>query len=103
APYHYGRWAYVSQRWYWVPSEVTTYSYAPATVAFLSYADQLAWVPLGPGETYVPRYYDDYYQPQYLASQQVINLVSVQRTFVNYDVRCTDTKLITCCEARYCG
>src|SRR6185295_6258235 len=86
APYHYGRWAFVSQRWYWVPSEVTTYSYAPATVAFISYADQLAWVPLGPGETYVPRYYDDYYQPQYLASQQVINVVSVQRTFVNYDV-----------------
>ena len=86
APYHYGRWAYVSQRWYWVPSEVTTYSYAPATVAFIPYADQLAWVPLGPGETYVPRYYDDDYQPQYLASQQVINVVSVQRTFVNYDV-----------------
>ena len=86
APYHYGRWAFVSQRWYWVPSEVTTYSYAPATVAFISYADQLAWVPLGPGEAYVPRYYDDYYQPQYLASQQVINVVSVQRTFVNYDV-----------------
>ena len=86
APYHYGRWAFVSQRWYWVPSEVTTYSYAPATVAFIPYADQLAWVPLGPGEAYVPRYYDDYYQPQYLASQQVINVVSVQRTFVNYDV-----------------
>jgi len=86
APYHYGRWAFVSQRWYWVPSEVTTYTYAPATVAFISYADQFAWVPLGPGEAYVPRYYDDYYQPQYLASQQVINVVSVQRTFVNYDV-----------------
>lgn len=86
APYHYGRWAFVSQRWYWVPSEVTTYSYAPATVAFIPYADQLAWVPLGPGEAYVSRYYDDYYQPQYLASQQVINVVSAQRTFVNYDV-----------------
>jgi hypothetical protein len=86
APYHYGRWAFVSQRWYWVPSEVTTYTYAPATVAFIPYADQLAWVPLGPGEAYVPRYYDDYYQPQYLASSQVINVASVQRTFVNYDV-----------------
>jgi hypothetical protein len=86
APYHYGRWAYTSNRWFWVPARVVTRrNYCPAPVAFLplTQVSQIAWVPLGPGELYVSRYYDAGWQPRYLASRDVINVVTVQRTFVN--------------------
>jgi hypothetical protein len=85
APYHYGRWAFVNQRWFWVPVEVRTHAvYCPAPVAFIPLADQIAWVPLGPGEVYVSRYYDNF-QPRYLASADVVRVVSVQNTFVNFN------------------
>ena len=85
APYHYGRWAFVNQRWFWVPIEVRTRpTYYPAPVAFFSLADQIAWLPLGPSEVYVPRYYDNF-QPRYLASAEMIRVVSVQNTFVNFN------------------
>ncbi|HSF25424.1 MAG TPA: DUF6600 domain-containing protein [Blastocatellia bacterium] len=85
APYHYGRWAFVQQRWFWVPVEVRTRrSYCPATVAFIPLAqDHIGWVPLAPGEVYVPRYYDASFRPRYLASREIVNEVTVQRTFVN--------------------
>ena len=57
APYHYGRWTNVGNQWYWIPEAVnTTPAYAPALVAFvpLDDANQIGWVPLGPGESYAP-------------------------------------------------
>ena len=78
APYHYGRWAYVNDGWYWVPDSVNTVpTYAPALVAFvpLTQADQIGWVPLAPGDPYVPRYYNADWQPQYLARPQVVEQV----------------------------
>jgi len=74
APYHYGRWANVSNQWYWIPDGVnTTPSYAPALVAFVSLdANQTGWVPLGPGDSYAPRYYDDNWQPRYLSQANVV-------------------------------
>ena len=74
APYHYGRWANVGNQWYWIPDGVnTTPSYAPALVAFipLNDANQIGWVPLGPGDSYAPRYYDENWQPRYLTSANV--------------------------------
>ena len=85
APYHYGRWAFVSDRWFWVPEVRTRAVYSPATVAFFSVGEQIAWLPLGPREVYVPRYYDGNFQPRYLASADVINVVTRQRTFVNFN------------------
>jgi FecR protein len=86
-PYHYGRWAQVSNRWLWVPQEAIAQPvYAPALVAFvpIAQANQIAWVPLAPGEAYVPRYYDAGYNAQYLTSpQEVTRIVSVQQTYVN--------------------
>jgi Family of unknown function (DUF6600)/FecR protein len=85
APYHYGRWAFVNQRWFWVPVEVRTRAtYCPAPVAFIPLADQIAWVPLGPGEVYVSRYYDNY-QPQYLAPTAVVQVVQVPNAFFNFN------------------
>lgn len=83
APYHYGRWAFVSDRWFWVPEVRIRPAYSPAPVAFFSVGDQIAWVPLGPREVYVSRYYDRNFQPRYLASADVINAVTRQRAFVN--------------------
>lgn len=81
APYHYGRWANVSNQWYWIPDGVnTTPAYAPALVAFIPMDNnQIGWVPLAPGETYVPRYYDENWQPHYLSGDglspaQLVNL-----------------------------
>lgn len=74
APYHYGRWANVGNQWYWVPDAVnTTPAYAPALVAFVPLDDQnqIGWVPLGPGDSYAPRYYDENWQPRYLTRTNV--------------------------------
>ena len=80
APYHYGRWAFVGDRWYWVPESVnTTPAYSPALVAFVPFGgNDIGWVPLGPGDVYVPHYYNTNWQPQYLTRdnlyQRVVNL-----------------------------
>ncbi|HYJ89628.1 MAG TPA: DUF6600 domain-containing protein [Pyrinomonadaceae bacterium] len=82
APYHYGRWANVGNQWYWIPdARDTRPAYAPALVAFVPTDDsnQIGWVPLGPGDSYAPRYYDANWQPRYLTRDnlspaQLINL-----------------------------
>jgi hypothetical protein len=81
APYHYGRWASVNNRWVWIPDAVnTTPRYSPALVAFMPLGDnQVGWVPLGPGDPYVARYYDESWQPHYLTRNDAIaaNLVNL--------------------------
>jgi hypothetical protein len=84
APYHYGRWANVGNQWYWIPdSKSSTPSYAPALVAFvpLTNSNQIGWVPLGPGDSYAPRYYDNNWQPYYLTRTDM-----VPTRLVNYSV-----------------
>ena len=68
APYHYGRWAFVGDRWYWIPESTNvTPVYSPALVAFVPFSgNDIGWVPLGPGDTYVPHYYNTSWQPYYL-------------------------------------
>jgi uncharacterized protein DUF6600 len=66
APFHYGRWAHVRNRWCWVPGPVVRRPYyAPALVAFvgspgasftISSGPAVAWFPLGPREEYRPVY-----------------------------------------------
>jgi hypothetical protein len=68
APFHYGRWAYVGDRWGWVPgSYVARPVYAPALVAFVGLGagigaaiggggPAVGWFPLAPGEPYWPSY-----------------------------------------------
>jgi hypothetical protein len=68
---HYGRWAFVGERWVWVPGSFVAHPmFAPAVVAFLgtpsvglSVADAsvpaVAWFPLAPGEAYWPAYTTD--------------------------------------------
>jgi hypothetical protein len=89
APYHYGRWASVNQTWYWVPTEVVAQPvYSPALVAFVQMPepDRVGWVPLGPGDPYVPRYYDRDYRPQYIGSTTVVNKYVNITNVTNYSV-----------------
>jgi hypothetical protein len=83
APYHYGRWANLNGQWFWIPDTVnTTPIYAPALVAFVPLgANDIGWVPLGPGDPYAPRYYDANWQPYYLTRTNV-----VQTQLVNLNV-----------------
>jgi hypothetical protein len=106
APYHYGRWANVGNQWYWVPdSASSTPAYAPALVAFvpLTESNQIGWVPLGPGDSYAPRYYDANWQPYYLTrtdlaptrlvNYSVANAVTVVP--VDYFGRPIDPRMVT--------
>jgi hypothetical protein len=80
APYHYGRWTNQGDQWFWIPDAInTTPRYSPALVAFVSFGqDDIGWVPLGPGDPYVGRYYDETWQPHYLTRGNVVaaNLVN---------------------------
>ncbi len=85
APFHYGRWAFVSSRWFWVPGRVFVRPvYAPALVAFVGGGGfhlsvgvggpGVAWFPLGPGEVYMP---------WYRTSRGYVNNVNITNTRVN--------------------
>ncbi len=66
APFHYGRWAFVRNRWGWVPGpRLGRPYYSPALVAFadgggfgLSIGVS-AWFPLGPRDPFIPWYHHD--------------------------------------------
>jgi hypothetical protein len=57
--------------------------YSPALVAFVPFtqSNQIGWVPLGPGDPYAPRYYNENWQPYYLSRTNV-----VQQRVINLDV-----------------
>jgi hypothetical protein len=64
APFHYGRWVYVDNRWGWAPGSPVDYpTYAPALVAFMEMsegagpdAEPVGWFPLAPGDAFIPWY-----------------------------------------------
>ncbi|BAJ82310.1 hypothetical protein ACMV_29630 [Acidiphilium multivorum AIU301] len=72
APFHYGRWLHRHGRWGWLPAPVPVPPrappvYAPALVAFFNVAPGISvgvglnggavgWVPLAPGEPFLPWY-----------------------------------------------
>jgi hypothetical protein len=87
APFHYGRWAEVGDRWCWVPGPMVVRPvYAPAlvvfvggprfgmSVAFGGGGGGVGWFPLGPREVYVP---------PYRTSERYVQRVNVTNTTVN--------------------
>ena len=88
APFHYGRWVLLGERWAWVPGRHPGRPvYAPALVGWvgdpgwqLSFSFGLApavgWFPLAPREVYVPVYR---HSPRHL---QQINIVTGQHVTV---------------------
>jgi hypothetical protein len=89
APYHYGRWAFVNGGWYWVPAEaIARPVYAPALCAFvpLTQFNEIGWCPLGPGDPFVPRYYDAGFRPWYIGSTFFVNRSIGFTRFANFNV-----------------
>lgn len=82
APFHYGRWAFVTGGWCWVPGPVVVRPvYAPALVAFVGGGGfrvgvgvGVGWFPLAPGEVFVP---------WYRGSRGYVNNVNITNTRVN--------------------
>ena len=96
APFHYGRWAYVSSRWCWVPGPIAVRPvYAPALVAFIGGGGfriaisagpvaGVAWFPLGPGEVYRPAYaYSRSYFTNINVSNTVVNTTVINNVYNN--------------------
>src|SRR5205823_10073305 len=93
APFHYGRWAFVQERWCWVPGPARERAvYAPALVAFVggnnfsvtvSSGPAIGWFPLAPSEVYRPAYNvsREYYR-QVNVSNTVINNTVINNTYV---------------------
>ncbi|PRE57691.1 DUF6600 domain-containing protein [Burkholderia multivorans] len=105
APYHYGRWAYVDDRWAWVPGPTAVSAppaYAPALVAFVGGGDGpdwsvaltvggvaaagCAWFALGPGEPWHPAWGG--WSPHYY--ERVNRNIVVNRITVNNTVNVTN-------------
>lgn len=84
APFHYGRWVHVHNRWGWAPGRpVARPVYAPALVGWIGNpgwsasfsfgsAPAVGWFPLAPREVYVPAYR---HSPTYVRQ---INITHVQ-------------------------
>jgi len=100
---HYGRWAHVNNDgyggggWVWVPphrearQDVSAQRpvYSPALVTFVGDSNSsrdfgkgggVAWVPLAPGEVYVPAYQTS---PKYVTNVNITNTVVQQTTITN--------------------
>jgi flagellar biosynthesis GTPase FlhF len=90
APFHYGRWAHVRNRWCWVPGPRHVRAvYAPALVGWvgspglnvsISVGSGVGWFPLGPREVWVP---GRHFSRRYVERANVSNTVIVNRTYIN--------------------
>ncbi len=79
APFHYGRWAHVRNRWCWVPGPRHVRAvYAPAVVGWVG-GGGVAWFPLGPREVYVP---GRRFSHRYVERVNVTNTVIINRTHI---------------------
>ena len=88
APFHYGRWAYLRQGWAWVPAPPGGRAvYAPALVAWMGGPDALdvGWLPLAPGEVYLPahRVSARYLQEVNLSNTIIVNSGSIASVYQN--------------------
>lgn len=105
APFHYGRWAYIGNRWGWVPGPIVVRPvYAPAVVGFVGGGgfgfsvafgggfSGVAWFPLGPRDVFVPAYHCSprYFQTINATNTRIVNVTDVRNVYntavVNHDV-----------------
>jgi hypothetical protein len=90
APFHYGRWVFVGERWGWVPGPVGVRPvYAPALVGWVGGASfgvsvgiggGVGWFPLGWRDPYLPAYR---VSPRYARNVNISNSREVNVTVVN--------------------
>ncbi len=97
APYHYGRWVYVQDRWGWIPGERQERAvYAPALVAFfggsglgislsIGNSEPVGWFPLGPNDVYLPPYQvsRNYFNNINVTNIRVVNNTVINNTIIN--------------------
>ncbi|MEO8727018.1 MAG: DUF6600 domain-containing protein [Acidobacteriaceae bacterium] len=105
APFHYGRWALISNRWGWLPGPVLAEErpvYAPALVAFVGgngfgngFGDGggglQAWFPLGPGEIYRPWYH---HSENYIRQVNVTNVRNINVTNITNITNVTNERYV---------
>ncbi|MEO5626992.1 MAG: DUF6600 domain-containing protein [Dokdonella sp.] len=97
APFHYGRWAYVDDRWGWCPGERRRWGsvYAPALVGFaggngwgvsIGGGGPVGWFPLGPRDVYVPWYSTsrDYFTNINVRNSRSITNINITNVYNNY-------------------
>ncbi|MHB8882820.1 MAG: DUF6600 domain-containing protein [Thermodesulfovibrionales bacterium] len=85
APYHYGRWSFgVSIGWFWVPPVTRDVYWSPGYVGWVRTAEYVAWVPLGPGETYYGR--GNYGRNSVNITNININQVNITTVYRNVNV-----------------
>ncbi|HWY69589.1 MAG TPA: DUF6600 domain-containing protein [Terriglobales bacterium] len=89
APFHYGRWVFVTGRWGWVPGPVRVRPcYAPALVAWIGGTGvgvSTGWFPLGWGEPYIPYYRvsRNYFNTVNVSNTRITNITYVTNTYYN--------------------
>ncbi len=96
APFHYGRWVQIHDRWGWCPGEIVARPvYAPALVAFIGGSNfgisisighsfpAVGWVPLGPREVFHPWYHAS---PTYVRNVNITNVTVVNNITVEKNV-----------------
>ena len=94
APFHYGRWTMIANRWAWVPGRLAARPlYAPALVVFLGGGGTqfslaigsdpaVGWYPLAPGEAWYPVYRSS---PRYVNfANYNIDLRAYPRNYANH-------------------
>jgi len=98
APFHYGRWVQVRNRWGWCPGPRHVRAiYAPALVAFvggggwgasvsIGGGGPVGWFPLGPRDVYVPWYRASrgYFNNVNVRNTTVINNTYITNVYNNY-------------------
>lgn len=93
APFHYGRWAQINNRWAWVPGRLAPRpAYSPALVVFVGGGPSgglvvrggpgVGWYPLAPGEVWWPAFRAS---PRYFGRVNFgFNLRAYPRGYTNY-------------------
>jgi hypothetical protein len=99
APFHYGRWAYIGNRWGWSPGRRSSgfAIYAPALVGFIGGGGwgasvsiggggPVGWFPLGPRDVYVPWYQTSraYFTNINMRNTTFINNTNITNVYNNY-------------------
>jgi hypothetical protein len=94
APFHYGRWSRIHDRWGWVPGRISPRpSYAPALVAFIGGGGwsvglslgsdrPVGWFPLAPREVYVPSYPASVTYVRQVNVTNVVNVTNITSTTI---------------------
>lgn len=101
APFHYGRWVLIYEEWAWVPGPIYVEPvYAPAFVVFVDFGgvsigvygsefgDYVSWVPLGPGDVYIPPYEVtiNYFNNINITNTTIINVNNINVYYNNPNV-----------------